>query len=63
MTRVAKPERGEEMERGILRPPIGDRDLDEHVLRSGLGVLDVHVKVAVILEDTRVDKLVLRLEF
>ena len=49
------------MDGGSLRAAIVDAYLDQHVLRRGFGVLDKHIKIAVIVEDSRVNQLVLHL--
>ena len=58
---VAEPDRGEHVQRGRLRTSVANRDLDEDVFRRSLGVLDEHVEVAVLIEDTGVQQLVLEL--
>jgi len=39
-----------------LRPAVGDRGLDQNIFRVGLGVLDEHVKVTVVVEYTGVEQ-------
>ena len=46
------------MEGGRLRPAIAHADLDKHVLGTLLRILHEHVKVAVVVEDACVQKLV-----
>jgi hypothetical protein len=56
---VAKPKCREHVERSCLRTAIGDRNLDQDIFGRRLGVLDEHVEVAVVSENTRVEQLVL----
>ncbi len=42
------------------RSAVMDGDLDEDVFRCGLGILDEYVEVAVLIEDARIEQLVLR---
>ncbi len=59
--RVAEPERRQHVEGGSARRPVVHRDATDDVLRAGLGVLDLHVEVVAVVEDARVDQLVLHL--
>ena len=56
---VAEPERGQHPQRRRLGPAVRERDAHGHVLGRGLGVVDPHVEVAVVVEDARVGQLVL----
>ena len=56
---VAEPQRGQEMKRGRVRPPIADADLDQDVGRPLLGIFDDDVEVAIVLEDAGIEQLVL----
>ena len=47
------------MDRRRLRPAIAHADLDEDVLRRLLGILHKDIEVAIIVEDTRIQQLVL----
>src|SRR5215470_19287369 len=58
---VAEPERRQHVEGGWRRPPVPDGDLDEDVLGAGLGVFHEHVEVAILIEDARIQQLVLEL--
>ncbi len=57
---VAEPKRRQQVQRGLLRPTIGRRELDENVVGPGLGVLDLDVEIAVLRERLRVGDLILR---
>ena len=46
----------------LLVAAVGDGDADVHVVGSALGVLDVDVDVAIVVEDAGVEQLVLQLE-
>jgi len=46
---------------GRFRATIGNRDSDHDLFRGFLGILYIHIKVTVIIENTRVDQLVLEL--
>ncbi len=59
--RVAEPQRGQHLNGGGLGTVIVHRDADQDVARRGLGVLGVHVEVALVIEDAGVLKLVLRI--
>ncbi len=54
--RVAEPQRGQQMNRRGLRPPVRDGDPDEAFLRRRLGILDEDVEVAIVVEDAAVDR-------
>ncbi len=58
---VAEPERRQDVEFGRVGPAIVGRELDEDVLRRFLGILDEHVEVAVLVEDTGIEQLILEL--
>ena len=58
--RVAEPEGRQQVERHGLRTAIGGRDPDQDVVDAGLGILDHHVPVAVLVEHPRVQQFVLR---
>ena len=49
------------MEPGGLRPAVVDGDPDQDVVRAAFGVLEKDVEVPVVVEDARVDQLVLEL--
>jgi hypothetical protein len=49
------------VEPGGLGPAIVDGDADQDVVRTFLGVLEEHVEVPVVVEDARVEQLVLEL--
>ena len=51
------------MKRGRIGTPVDGGEADEDVLGVGLGVLDRHVEVAVLVEDARVEEFVLHLGF
>ncbi len=59
--RVPEPERRQQVERRRVRPAIRRADLDEQVLGRGLRVVDLDVEVPALLEDARVEQLVLHL--
>jgi hypothetical protein len=56
---VAEPQRRQQVERGRLGPAVVRGDEHQQVVGPGLGVLDDHVEVAVVLKDTRIEQLVL----
>src|ERR1700691_6177420 len=45
------------MQRSGVRPAVGRRDADQNVVYVGLGILDEHVEVAVLIEDAGIDQL------
>lgn len=53
---VTKPERGEEMEVGLVRPAIMDRDSDQDVIRCGLGIFGNNIPIAEAIEYAGVGK-------
>ena len=57
---VAEPERRQQVQDGLLRPPVPDRDPDQDVLGGVLRVLHEDVEVAIVVEDPGVDEFVLR---
>ena len=58
---VAEPQRRQQVERRVLRAPVGDGDAEGEVQRTGLGVLDLDVEVPAVVEDAGVEQLVLLL--
>ena len=56
---VAEPERRQQVDLGGFRRAVRDGDADGHVVDGGLGVLDVDIEVAVVIERARVGQLVL----
>ncbi len=60
--RVAEPHRRQQMDRRVLGPAVVHVDAAEQVVRPGLGVGDLDVEVAVLVEDAGVEQLVLHLE-
>ena len=58
---VAKPDGGQQMKRRRVRAAIDRLDADQDVVRSGLGVFDEDIEVAVVVEDTGVDQLELEI--
>ncbi len=58
---VAEPQRRQHVEGGGARRAVVHRDATDHVLRAGLGVLHLDVEVVAVVEDARVDELVLHL--
>ena len=58
---VAEPQPRQQVERGGIRPTVVDRAADQDIFRGGLGVLDEHVEVAVLVEHAGVEQLVLGL--
>ena len=58
---VAEPQGRQHVQLGRRRPPVDRGDLHQDVLRATLGVLHEDVEVAVVLEDARVEQLVLHL--
>src|SRR5581483_3896196 len=56
---IAKPEAWQHMDLGRFRPPITDRDPDQDVLRTSLGVLDEDIEVSVLIKDAGVEELIL----
>ncbi len=59
--RVAEPQGGQEVEGGGLGPAVRHRETDQDVLGRRLGVFHEDVEVAVAVEDSRVEQLVLHL--
>ena len=59
---VAEPQLRQQVQRGGLGAVVGGRDDDADVLRPGLGVGDLHVEEAVLVEHAGVGELVLPLE-
>jgi hypothetical protein len=59
--RVSEPQRREELQPGRLLAAVVDRHLDQDVVRPLLGVLEEDVEVPVVVEDPRVNELVLEL--
>src|SRR5262245_15855276 len=55
---VAKPERRQNVERSRFRPSVAEADLDQDILRSLLGVLHEHIKVAIAIEDAGVQQFI-----
>ena len=58
---VAEPQGRQHVDRIGLGPPVADRDPHEHVVGVRLRVVDLDDPVAVVVEDARVDELVLGL--
>ncbi len=58
---VPEPERGEHVQGRCLGAAIGGADPDQDVLRRVLRVFHEHVEVAVVVEDSGIEKLVLRI--
>ena len=58
---VPEPDGRQQVQRRLLRAAVVHRDLHQQVLGGRLRVLDEDVEVAVLVEDARVEKLVLRL--
>ncbi len=58
---VAEPESGQDVQRRGLRPAVAHGDLDQDVLGRRLRILDEHVEVAVVVEDSRIEQLVFQL--
>ena len=58
---VAEPQPRQQVERGGIGSTVVDRAADQNIVRGGLGVLDEHVEVAVLVEHAGVEQLVLRL--
>src|SRR3954452_9437490 len=58
---VSKPEGREQMQRRGLGPSVVSRDLDQQVLRAGLGVLDEQIEVPILAKDPGVDELILEI--
>ena len=56
---VAEPQRRQDVHLGRFRTAVVDGDLDQDILRGRLGVLDEHVKVAVLVEHAGIDQLIL----
>jgi hypothetical protein len=59
---IPVPEGREKNEIRLIRPPVADRDFDQDVFDRPLRILHLHIEVAVLIKDARVDKLVLRLK-
>ena len=56
---VAEPQRRQEVQLGRVRSPVGRRDLHQDVVGAALGVLHEDIEVPVVVEDPRVEELVL----
>jgi hypothetical protein len=59
--RVAEPQRREEVEGRLVGPGVADPDLEDEVVGRRLGDVDGDLEVAVVVEDTGVEQLVLGL--
>jgi hypothetical protein len=59
--RVAKPQRGKEVDRRRFGTAVVHRDLDQDVLGGRFGVLHKHVEVAIVVEHAGVEELVFQL--
>ena len=57
--RIPEPQRRQDVQPGGLGASVVDRHPDQDVVRTRLGVFHEHVEVAVVVEDPRVDQLVL----
>src|SRR5215831_3478335 len=60
---IAEPERWEHMNWRCFRATVTDADADEYVFCLDLGVLNHHIEIAPLVEDTGVDQLILHEEF
>src|SRR5947207_1419110 len=58
---VPKPQGGKQMKAGWVGAAVGDGDSDGDVLGPRLPVLDLHVEVAIVIEDAAVGELELAL--
>ena len=56
---VAEPQRGQKMQIGCVRSPVGRCNPHQNVFRPGFGVLDEDVEVPVLIENAGVEELVL----
>ena len=58
---IAEPERRQHVERCRFRAAVAHCDLNQDIFCGSLRVFDEHIKVAILIEDTRVQQLVLEL--
>ncbi len=58
---VAKPDGRKQRELSLLRPVIHDLNTDAQIFRRRFGILDAHVEIPVLVEDTAVDQFELRI--
>src|SRR5580704_3610246 len=59
---IAEPQRGQKMQARTLRPAIPSGDSYQDVFEGGFRVLDEHVEVAALVENPRIDQLILGFE-
>src|ERR1700730_2993061 len=57
---MAEPNSRQQIQTSRIRPAIDDGDTNQDVFDIRLGVLDENIKIAVLVEDARVQQLVLR---
>jgi hypothetical protein len=58
---VSEPQRGEDVQRRRIRAAVRRRDADQRIVRASLRVLDKDVEITVIVEDARIEQLILHL--
>ena len=58
---IPEPERRQEMQFCRLRSPVDCSDLHQDVFRTGLGILNKDIEIAVVIEDAGVEELILHL--
>src|SRR5215472_6827167 len=57
---ISEPERRKQIERSGLGPAIENRDSNQDVFRSLLGVFHQHIEIAILFKDASIDQLVLK---
>src|SRR4051812_40582940 len=60
---IAKPNSGQESQVCRFRPTVENRNLYQNVFDISLGILDLHIKVAVLLEYSSIQQLIFWLMF
>src|SRR5215469_5519514 len=58
---ISKPNRRQHMQCGLLRSAIKNRNSNQYVFRTFLGVFHKHVEIAIIFKDTSVHQFILKL--
>src|SRR5215831_7436143 len=58
---ISEPKRRKHIQRSLLGSAIENRDSNQDVFRSLLGIFHKHIEIAVVFKDASVDQLVLRI--
>ena len=59
--RIPAPDHGQHVQSGRLRAAVTNGDSNENIFRRCLAELDEHVEIAIVIEDARIEQLVLEL--